>query len=173
MVVQAYLEKRAGERIKEHAQALADHEEWMLHFQQKLDALYPAGSYAFEVSGSPSQNVTANLPVNAIPNAPQVNNYAAAQAINAGAAFTLAWDPFVGGTAADSITVQVLNASNQVVFQTENAGCPSALPGTARSIDIPAQTLAPACSTLPTVPRSRRMQSTRKMRADPACRPMP
>ena len=39
MVVQAHLEKRAGERIKEHAQALADHEEWMLHFQQKLNAL--------------------------------------------------------------------------------------------------------------------------------------
>ena len=39
MLVQAHLEKRAGERIKEHAQALADHEEWMLHFQQKLDAL--------------------------------------------------------------------------------------------------------------------------------------
>ena len=38
MVVQAYLEKRAGERIKEHAKALADHEEWMLHFKE-LDAL--------------------------------------------------------------------------------------------------------------------------------------
>jgi hypothetical protein len=39
MLVQAHLEKRAGERIKEHAQALADHDEWMLHFQEKLDAL--------------------------------------------------------------------------------------------------------------------------------------
>ncbi|MBV8551263.1 MAG: hypothetical protein JOY54_08170 [Acidobacteriaceae bacterium] len=39
MLVQAHLEKRAWERIKEHAQALADHDKWMLHFQQKLDAL--------------------------------------------------------------------------------------------------------------------------------------
>jgi hypothetical protein len=38
-LVQAHLEKRAGERIREHAQALADHDEWMLHFQEKLDAL--------------------------------------------------------------------------------------------------------------------------------------
>jgi len=50
----------------------------------------------------------------ALPNAPHVNNYAAAQTINAGAAFTLAWDPFVGGTATDSITVQVLDASNRI-----------------------------------------------------------
>ena len=53
MVVQAHLEKRASERIKEHAQLLADHdeglrrhegfrhqhEEWMKHFDAKLDAL--------------------------------------------------------------------------------------------------------------------------------------
>lgn len=39
MLVQAHLEKRAGERVREHAEALADHEEWMLHFQAKLDAL--------------------------------------------------------------------------------------------------------------------------------------
>ena len=39
MLVQAFLEKRAGERIKEHAEALANHEEWMIHFQEKLDAL--------------------------------------------------------------------------------------------------------------------------------------
>ena len=38
-IVQAHLEKRAAERIKEHAEALANHEEWMLHFQDKLDAL--------------------------------------------------------------------------------------------------------------------------------------
>ena len=29
----------ASERTKKHAQALANHEEWMIHFQEKLDAL--------------------------------------------------------------------------------------------------------------------------------------
>jgi hypothetical protein len=67
LLVQVHLDKRAGERIKEHAEtlvsheewmdkfehleeqarqrnrehaaALTNHEEWMLHFQEKLDAL--------------------------------------------------------------------------------------------------------------------------------------
>lgn len=53
MLVQAHLEKRAGERMKEHAELLADHdewtrrheafrqqhEEWMKHFDSKLGAL--------------------------------------------------------------------------------------------------------------------------------------
>ncbi len=39
MLVQAYLEKKAGERITEHAQLQADHDDWMKHFQAKLDAL--------------------------------------------------------------------------------------------------------------------------------------
>jgi hypothetical protein len=53
MLIQAHLEKRAGERIKEHAELLVSHDEllrkhdetkhihdeWMIHFQEKLDAL--------------------------------------------------------------------------------------------------------------------------------------
>jgi hypothetical protein len=46
MLVQVHLERKAGERIKEHAQLIADHhellkshDEWMKHFQAKLDAL--------------------------------------------------------------------------------------------------------------------------------------
>jgi hypothetical protein len=53
MLVQAQLEKKAGERIKERAQIVADHndflkqheqakrehEEWLKHIQAKLDAL--------------------------------------------------------------------------------------------------------------------------------------
>lgn len=108
----------------------------------KLDALYPPGNYTFTVTGSPNQIVPANLPANAIPNAPHLSNYAAAQTINAGAAFTLRWDAFVGGRAIDSISVQVYNSSPALVFQiTNSAGCPSVLPGTATSVVIPANTL--------------------------------
>ena len=39
MLVQAHLEKRAGERIREHAEAIDRHEAWMAHFESKLDAL--------------------------------------------------------------------------------------------------------------------------------------
>jgi hypothetical protein len=109
----------------------------------KLDALYPPGNYTFVVSGSPNQTVVANLPANVLPNAPHLSNYAAAKTINAGADFTLTWDAFVGGRTNDSIGVEVLNSLQQRVFEiTNSAGCPSVLPGTATSIDIPAGTLA-------------------------------
>ena len=46
MIVQAHLEASAGRRIKEHAELLADHrdaikrhDDWMKHFEEKLDAL--------------------------------------------------------------------------------------------------------------------------------------
>ena len=39
MVVHAHLEKRSAERTKEHAELLADHDGWMKHIQDKLDAL--------------------------------------------------------------------------------------------------------------------------------------
>jgi len=108
----------------------------------KLNALYPAGNYTLAVTGSPSQSVVASLPSNAIPNAPHLNNYAAAQTINAASAFALNWDAFAGGTANDFILVEVSDSASRVVFQVENAqGCPSSLPGTATSVGIPALTL--------------------------------
>jgi hypothetical protein len=108
----------------------------------KLDALYPSGNYTFTVSGSPNQTVVASLPVNVIPNTPHASNYSAAQTINAGADFTLNWDPFVGGTTNDFIIVEVKDASAHTVFQITNSfGCLSSLPGTATSVIIPARTL--------------------------------
>lgn len=39
LIVQAHLEKRQSERIKEHAEAIDRHEAWMAHFESKLEAL--------------------------------------------------------------------------------------------------------------------------------------
>jgi hypothetical protein len=39
MIVQAHLEKTQAERTRAHAEAIVAHDEWMIHFQQKLDAL--------------------------------------------------------------------------------------------------------------------------------------
>jgi len=39
MLVMAHLEAAAGRRIKEHARFIADHQDWMHHFQSKLNAL--------------------------------------------------------------------------------------------------------------------------------------
>lgn len=107
-----------------------------------LEALYPPGNYMFVVSGSPGQTAVANVPANLFPNPPRLNNFSAAQRINASATFTLTWDNFAGGRTIDSIGVEVLNSLQQTVYEiTNSAGCPSFLPGTATSIDIPAQTL--------------------------------
>ena len=39
MVVQAHLEKGIVEQQKRHKEAIQAHDEWMVHFQEKLDAL--------------------------------------------------------------------------------------------------------------------------------------
>jgi Bacterial Ig-like domain len=110
--------------------------------QAGLDALQPAGDYTFAVSGGTSQTVTATLPANALPTPPHISNFAAAQAINAGADFTLAWDPMVGGRTNDSVSVAILDSSQNVVFEPMKDGCPTELPGTATSILIPGGTLS-------------------------------
>jgi hypothetical protein len=105
-----------------------------------LNSTYPVGNYVFTVAAATSnQQVTVNLPA-AVgnPNAPHVANFAAAQSVNAAQAFQLSWDPFQGGTAADSISVSIGEA-----FQSPAPGAPGALNGTATSLTIPAGTLQP------------------------------
>lgn len=109
----------------------------------KLDALFPAGSYTFAVTGTPNQTVTANLPANTLPNAPHLSNYTAAQTINAGANFTLTWDPFIGGPPEEAISVEILDSLQRVVFELTNAaGCPRLLLGTDTSVIVPGGTLS-------------------------------
>ena len=38
-IVMTHLETKAAARIKEHAEFIAGHEEWMKHMQDKMDAL--------------------------------------------------------------------------------------------------------------------------------------
>lgn len=104
---------------------------------------YPSGDYQFEVMSAVSnQTVTVNFPSTLIqPGAPHLTNYMAAQAVNASQPFTLGWDAFTGGTAADAIFVQVGD-----VFSSPDIRTAGALSGTARSIVIPAGTLQPASS---------------------------
>ena len=110
--------------------------------QATFNATFPAGSYTFNVTGSPSQQQTVTLPADAQPNAPMVSNYTAAQAINPLQPFTLTWNTFSNGTSADWILLLVtLNPAFN--FQTPFFGQPGALGGTATSFTIPAGTLQP------------------------------
>ncbi len=105
-----------------------------------FNATYPSGSYSFNITGSPSQQKSVNLPNTALPNAPQVSNYAAAQAINPAQPFTLTWNTFTGGGSGDWIELLIIG-ENGIIFQSPIFGQSGALTGTATSITIPAGTL--------------------------------
>jgi hypothetical protein len=100
---------------------------------------FSAGNYIFNVySNAADQQVTVNLPNYAQPNAPQVSNYAAAQTINPSLPFTLTWNAFTGGGSTDYVSVTI----GGTLFQTPGFDATNALPGTATSAIIPANTLS-------------------------------
>jgi hypothetical protein len=103
-----------------------------------LASAFPSGNYKFTIN---STNTTVSLPAgNTLPNAPTLNNYDDAQAIDATADFTLSWGAFTGGVSKDYIGV-VVYTEGDTVFQSDSFGCPGVLEGTATSIVIPANTL--------------------------------
>jgi hypothetical protein len=105
-----------------------------------LNTTYANGNYTFTVQST--QQVTVNLLASLLqPNAPHVANFAAAQAVDPAQPFTLMWDAFQNGTAADYIAVTIGS-----VFRTPDAGTAGALNGTATSVLIPAGTLQPNSS---------------------------
>ncbi len=107
-----------------------------------LSAAFPGGDYVFTL---PDGATTVNLPVgSALPNAPTLVNYTAAQSIDSTRDFTLTWSPLTGGVAKDFISVNVRGALSSSEY-----GCPEALNGTSDSFVIPAGTLSPS-QTYPT-----------------------
>ncbi|PYI87839.1 MAG: hypothetical protein DME26_04875, partial [Verrucomicrobia bacterium] len=111
--------------------------------QSTLDTVYVTGNYRLTVGTvhDGTKSLTLNLPTAQFPNAPHVSNFTAAQAINPAAGFVLSWDPFVGGTTADFISVRI-NDSNGEIFQTPDIWLTGGLDGTATSVFIPANTLS-------------------------------
>jgi hypothetical protein len=103
-----------------------------------LDAIFGSGDYIFTVVAATSnQVVPVNLPATLVlPAAPEITSFTAAQSVDSAQPFTLTWGAFPGGTAADFIYVIV--GTN---FSTSTPGNTNALPGTATSVKIPANTL--------------------------------
>jgi methionine-rich copper-binding protein CopC len=106
--------------------------------QTTFDTTFGNGDYIFKVVATDSnQQVTVDLPSSlAQPGAPQVANYAATQSVNPTLPFTLQWEAFVGGTASDYIYVSIGD-----VYSTGQPDTSNALPGTATSTEILANTL--------------------------------
>ncbi len=114
-----------------------------------LDAAYPDGVYTATLTTVHDATKTFSLPVTNIlaqMATPHISNYAAAQAVNPGKDFTLAWDALAGGLPADfvqlTLSIQTTNGSSDI-FQTSEPLTPTALNGTSTSVTIPAFTLQP------------------------------
>lgn len=106
-----------------------------------LEESYPNGDYVFTLeSASGGWPCTVNFPASlAMPNAPHLTNFAAAQAVNPTQPFVLGWDAFQGATAQDCIQVEIYGGA----FQTPALGAAGVLNGLARSVTIPANTFLP------------------------------
>jgi hypothetical protein len=105
-----------------------------------LGTNFPSGNYTFTVNSATSNEaVVVPFPASLVqPSAPHLTNLVAAQAVDATQPFTLRWDPFVGGTANDSIV-----AGLTTYWQSPNIGDSNALRGTATSVTIPLGIMAP------------------------------
>lgn len=107
-----------------------------------LNTAFPAGNYTGTVTiGGSTGNLA--LPMVAAPSVPKCANYAAAQAVDPAAAFTLQWNAFAGATGNDRIEVIVQDGTGQTVFQAPNecAQPPIPLTNTATQITLPANLL--------------------------------
>jgi len=105
-----------------------------------VETNFPPGNYSFTVNATASnETVVVAFPASLVqPSAPHLTNLVAAQAVDSTQPFTLHWDPFAGGTAADSIV-----AGLTTNWQSPNIGAPGALNGTATSVSIPAGIMEP------------------------------
>lgn len=111
--------------------------------EEALNTAAPAGGYTlrFTPTGQAERVINMTMPAGAVPR-PRVANHAAAQAVNAGADFTLRWDAFSGADADDRIFLQIADGDGNTVFQAPDPCVPRDLPVNATSVVIPGGTLA-------------------------------
>ena len=102
----------------------------------ELNATWPDGNYTFKTTGAglPAVTVAFNL---AQPNAPQIANFAAVQAVDSTKPFTLSWDAFSKRQGTNEIFVNI------GWDPCTGAGFGTNLPGTATLTTIPAGALQP------------------------------
>ncbi len=117
--------------------------------QADLDQNYPAGTYALEirnllnpVNQQVTNSVVFDLGTSGYPVIPHFANYAAAQAVDPNADFTLQWDAFTGNNAASAIGLKIEDADGKQIFSAPNTCGGLPLAPTALSIKIPTNTLA-------------------------------
>ena len=110
-----------------------------------LDELFPNGDYAVLTEGSTDGSRTNQLLISgdAYPAAPQVSNFAAAQAIDPSSDFTVSWAPISGATENDFVSFEIYDCQDENIISTGPPGSPDALTGAATNFLIRARTLRP------------------------------
>lgn len=114
----------------------------------ELDAAFANGTYTFTINTANQGIKTPALILPARSNAtdpsaaPHISNWTAAQMINTGLAFTVTWDAFGNGTAADFVQLSIDGDMGEIT-NSPSPGETGALTGTSTSFVIPANTLAP------------------------------
>jgi hypothetical protein len=108
-----------------------------------LDGAYPNGpfSLSFNATNDGPKNLPLVVTADMYPNPPHVNNWLAAQLVDANTGLNVNWDPLAEGNAHDFIRLTVRDAGNHLAFQTPGFGRAGALDGLAASVLIPAGTL--------------------------------
>lgn len=116
-------------------------------FKPDLDLIYANGTYTLtlQTRNDGNKSLPLTLPASdAYPNPPRINNFTAAQNVNAAQTFTLSWDAFAGGLVTDFIQLEIMEPDTYgTVFETSDPGEPDSLNGTSTSVQIPAGTLSP------------------------------
>jgi hypothetical protein len=114
--------------------------------QAAIDAAYPPGNYTYCLDTVDDGTVfpfpVLTNPPAAYPNAPQVSNFAAVQAINPQSPFTLQWNAIPGATTSDYLWVFAIDTNGNVVISTPEPAIDPlhALNGAATSVVIPTNT---------------------------------
>lgn len=110
-----------------------------------LDGLIPNGNFAVQFNtfhdGSPTVNL--NLSPDSYPNDPMLLNHALAQTIDPTAPFSLTWNAMDSPGMNDAVLLFIQNSFGNDIFETPHIGEPNALPGSATTFTIPANTLPP------------------------------
>ncbi|HTH49238.1 MAG TPA: hypothetical protein VMB21_17110 [Candidatus Limnocylindria bacterium] len=117
----------------------------------ELDATFPATTYALQlrnfqnpVDQQVTSSVVFDLGAGGYPATPHFANFAAAQAVDATADFTLPWDAFAGANAGSAISLSIEDADGKQVFSAPDTCGGMPLTNSAVSITIPKGTLKAA-----------------------------
>ena len=85
--------------------------------QAALDTAFVPGTYTLQLSAvhDGTRSLQMTMPSDALPAAPHVANWAAAQAINPAVDFNLTWDPFSSSSALDFIVLNAFDSLGNVI----------------------------------------------------------